>query len=95
MKDIINKFQNKIKKEESNNLYYIYNGDNLNENQIIKDINEKKINILVYNNKNKENKENKKDIISSEIICPEWKENILININNYKIYLNECKMGIK
>ena len=96
MKDIINKFENKIKKEESNNLYYIYNGDKLNEelklNQIIKDKNLKKINIFVYNNKNKDNK---KEIISSEIICPECKENILININNYKINLYECKNGHK
>ena len=96
MKDIINQFENKIKKEENNNLYYVYNGDKINEelklNQIIKDINDKKINILVYNNKNKENK---KEIILNEIICPECKENILININNYKINLYECKNGHK
>ena len=46
MKDIINEFKNKIKKGEINNLYYVYNGDKINEelklNQIIKDINEKK-----------------------------------------------------
>ena len=46
MKDIINNFKNKIKEEENNNLYYIYNGDKINENlkinQIIKDKNEKK-----------------------------------------------------
>ena len=44
MKDIINKFKNKIK-EENNNLYYIYNGDKINEelklNKIIKNENEK------------------------------------------------------
>ena len=27
IKDIINKFKIKIKEEENNNLYYIYNGD--------------------------------------------------------------------
>ena len=67
MKDIINKFKNKVKKEESNNLCYIYNGDIINENlklnQIIKDKNDKKINILVNNNKNKV-KEKEKEIIS-------------------------------
>ena len=46
MKDIINKFKNKIKEEENNNLYYIYNGEKINENlnlnQIIKDKNVKK-----------------------------------------------------
>ena len=92
MKDIINKFKNKIKEEEDNNFYYIYNGDKMNEelklNQIIKDKNAKKIKVLVYNNKSKENK---KEIILNEIICPECKENILINIKDYKISLYGCK----
>jgi len=63
IKNLINKFKNKIK-EEDNNLSYIYNGDKISEelalNKIIKDNDEKKINILVYNNKNKE-----KEIISN------------------------------
>ena len=95
MKDIINKFKSKIQKED-NNLYYIYNGDKINEelklNQIIKDENAKKINILVYNNRKKEND---KEIILNEIICPECKENILINLKDYKINLYECKNGHK
>ena len=61
IKDIINKFKYKIK-EEDNNLYYLYNGNKINEelkfNQIINNKEEKKINILVYNN------ENEKEIIS-------------------------------
>ena len=96
MKDIINKFKSKIQNED-NNLYYIYNGDKINEeltfNQIINN-KEEKINILVYNSKNNEN-EDRKEIISNEIICPECKENILINIKNYKINLYECKNGHK
>ena len=92
IKDIINKFKIKIKEEENNNLYYIYNGDKINEelelNQIIKEKNIKNISILVYN---KNNKEKEKVIISNEIICPECKENILLNIENYKINLYECK----
>ena len=96
MKDIINKFKNKIK-EENNNLYYIYNGDKINEelklNKIIKNENEKNINILVYNNNNQD--KNEKEIILDEIICPECKENILINIKDYKINLHECKNGHK
>jgi len=96
IKDIINKFKIKIKEEESNNLYYVYNGDKINEelklNQLIKDKNIKKINILVYN---KSSKEKEKEIISNEIICPECKENILLNIENYKINLYECKNGHK
>ena len=93
IEDIINKFKNKIK-EECNNLDYLYNGDKINGelklNQIIKDKNGKKINIFVSNNKNKE-----KEIILQEIICPECKENILINIKDYKINLYECKNGHK
>ena len=96
MKDIINKFKSKIQNED-NNLYYIYNGDKINEeltfNQIINN-KEEKINILVYNSKNNEN-EDRKEIISNEIICPECKENILINIKNYKINLYDCKNGHK
>ena len=96
IKDIINKFKIKIKEEENNNLYYIYNGDKINEelelNKIIKDKNIKKINILVYN---KSNNEKEKKIISKEIICPECKENILLNIKDYKINLYECKNGHK
>ena len=96
MKDIINKFKNKIK-DEDNNLCYLYNGNIINEelilNEIIKDKNEKKINILVY--KNDEYKENEKEILLNGIICPECKENILINIKDYKIHLYECKNGHK
>ena len=92
MKDIINKFKSKIK-EEDNNLYYIYNGNKINEelkfSQIINNKEEKIINILVYKN------ENGKEIISNKIICPECKENILINIKNYKINLYQCKNGHK
>ena len=74
-------------------MLYIYdkgnknNGDKIIEeltfNQILSDNdrNENKINILVYNSKNKENE---KEIISNEIICPECKENILINIKDIK-----------
>ena len=95
MKDIINKFKN-IMKEEDNNLCYIYNGEKINEefilNQIVKDNNIKKINILVYN---KKNDKDEKELISNEIICPECKENILINIKDYKINLFECKNGHK
>ena len=95
IEDIINKFKNRIK-EKDNDLYYVYNGDKINEglklNEIIKDKNTKKINILVYNNK-KIDKE--KEIISQEIMCPECKENILINIKDYKINLHECKNGHK
>ena len=92
MKDIINKFKN-IMKIEDYSLFYIYNGEKINEefklNQIENDINIKKINILVY--KNKKDDKDEKEVLSSEIICPKCKENILINIKDYKINLFECK----
>ena len=43
------------------------------------------MNILVYEENKDIVKENK--IISKEFICPECNENILININNYKIII--------
>ena len=96
MKDIIIKFKNKIKAED-NNLCYIYNGDKVNEelklNQIMNNNNENKINILVYDNKNKDEKD--KEIIVNEIICLKCLENILINIKDYKMNLHECKNGHK
>ena len=95
MKDIVNEFRNKIK-EEDNDLCFIYNGNKINKelklNQIIKDNNEKKIIILVYNIKNKENE---REVILNEIVCPICNENILIKIKNYKINLYECKNGHK
>ena len=95
MKDIINKFKNKIKIED-NNLYYIYNGEKINEelklSQILNDKNEKKIQILAYNNMDTEAET---EIISNEVICPQCKENILLKIEDYQINLYECRNGHK
>ena len=95
MKDIFNRFKIKIN-EEDDNLCYMYNGGIVNGelklNQIIRN-NEANINILVYNNKNKNEKD--KEIILNEIICPKCQENILIDIKDYKINLYECKNGHK
>ena len=44
------------------------------------------MNIIAYNNDEDINK--KKEIISKDIICPDCKENILINIKDYKINLS-------
>ena len=76
MKDIINKFLIKIDKKE-NNLYYLYNGNIINnELTFIEQANEldnktKKMNIIVYNND--EDNNIKKEIISKDIICPDCK----------------------
>ena len=93
MKDIIKKFLIKIQNEEDN-LFYIYNGNKINYeltfNEQANDLdkNRKKMNILV--NKNKDDINEKNEIISKDIICPECKDNILIDIKNFKINLSGC-----
>jgi len=96
MKNIVDKFVLKAcKKENENNLFYLYNGNNINyELTFDKQANdfdkERKImNILVAHNNEGKNKIN--EIISKDIICPECKENALINIENFKITLSGCK----
>ena len=94
IKDIYKKYEIKIGIDISK-LYFIYNGnkinDNLNLNEIINEEDKRRniINILVYENNETIIKEN--EIISKEIICPECKENILIRIDEYKINLYNCK----
>ena len=93
MKDIIKKFITKI---GNDNLYFIYNGQALNEElKFIEQANEidkarNKMNILVYGNNKTIIKDNK--IISKEFICPECDNNILIDIKDYKINY-KCKNG--
>ena len=94
MKDICINFSRKLYLD-INKIYFLYNGDKLNEeNKLIdikknKNINKKEIIILVNDINEIIKKEN---IISSkEIICPICKENIFINFHNYKINLIKCK----
>ena len=92
MKDIINKFLIKIQKQVGD-LYYLYNGNKLNNELTFNeqanelDKNRMKMNILVNENKHKNIKN---EIISKDIICPECKDNILIDIKNFKINLSGC-----
>ena len=93
MEEIIKRYKNKIKVEE--NIYFIYNGIMLNEKlkygEIINEEDKKRniMNILVYEINKKKEKENM--IKMNKIICPECKEDILININEYKFNLYNCK----
>ena len=94
MKDICNKFANKIG-IDINLIYFLYNGIQLNLelNQQINNINKDKneMNIFVYE-KLKNNIIIDEGIIkSNEIICPKCKENCKIKINDYKIKLYDCK----
>ena len=94
MKDIINRFLIKLEKKE-NNLYYLYNGTQINYeltfNEQANDIdkNRKKMNIIVTKSEDAQNII--KEIVSKDIICPECKENILIDINNFRINFHDCK----
>ena len=96
MKDIINKFLVKIDKKEKNmHLYYLYNGNQINNELTFNeqannyDKNRKKMNIIVTDNA--QGKSDAKKVISKDIICPDCKENILIDIENFKINLHDCK----
>ena len=94
IKDIYKRYETKIGIDISK-LYFIYNGNQINNNLALNEIiNEEDkrrniINILV----NENNETIKKDNIikSKEIICPKCKENILIKIDEYKINLFNCK----
>ena len=92
MKDICSKFINKAQIDK-NSIYYLYNGDKINEeltfDKIVNDKNINKIKILVYLINEELNKNN--IIKSKNIICPECKENIRIKIEDFKIKLYECK----
>ena len=97
IKDISKRFKDKINLTNKN-INYTYNGNLvLNEELKFEEIvnNEdkirKKMSFIVFDNLI-ETKD--KDIIkSNEIICPECKENIRMNINEYKINLLKCKNG--
>ena len=97
IKEISKRFKDKITLTNKN-INYTYNGNLvLNEELKFEDIvnNEdkirKKMSFIVFDNLI-ETKD--KDIIkSNEIICPECKENIRMNINEYKINLLKCKNG--
>ena len=99
MKDICQKFSNKIN-IDINNLYFLYGGENIKEelsfNQQAKKIDRDRnqMNILVYEKNNLIKNEEEK-IKSKDIICPKCGENFRISIKNYKIKLYKCKNNHK
>jgi len=100
MKTICNKYAWKVGKN-INNLFFVYNGDTLRGDLMELSFEEKANNIdrernkmeLLVVNESKDIKENEIIIKPKEVICPECKENIRINIKDYKIKLFECKNG--
>ena len=96
MKEICQKFANKVG-ININDLYFLYNGNKINENNtfaqqaISEDNTRNKMNIYVYECNDLKTKENK--VKSNDIICPECGELSLLKISDYKINLSNCKNG--
>jgi len=94
MKDIINKYLLKASIDK-NLVLFLYSGKIIDEElklyEIIEKDNKDKIKILVNSLDNIN--DNKSLIKSKYIICPKCKENIKYKMNEYKIYLYECKNG--
>ena len=94
IEDLFKKYETKIGKDISK-LYFIYNGNKINDNTILNEIiNEEDkrnniMNILVNEINETIIKDNIKE--SKEIICPKCNEYILIKIDEYKINLFKCK----
>ena len=102
MKNICDNYINKINLNK-NTIYFLYNGKVYNQfdenlklgdmmNSEDKKIN--KMNILVNENDNDDTIENN-IVKSKDIICPKCKENIKMDIIDYKINLFEYKNGDK
>jgi len=101
MKDIFNKFLSK-NNIDKNSVFFLYSGNIINEEMKLSEIeqineNVKKIKILVVSNNDNDNEINNDKVIikSKYIICPICKENVRFKINDYKIYLYDCKNGHK
>ena len=95
MKDIFKKYSLKIGKDIKD-IYFLFNGGQINEELKLKEINGIDNNnaILVdeIRDKNQNKKEeNKKQ--SNDIICPICSESCIINFDEYKIKLNQCNNG--
>ena len=94
MKEIFKRFALKANLE-INKIYFLYNGDKINEelkyNKVVnREDNERDtMSILVYETNKTIFKYNITKL--NEILCPQCNENILIKIYNYKINFFNCK----
>ena len=95
IKDIINKYIIKTTINK-NSVIFLYSGNIINEelklSEIIGKEEKDKIKIIVVDSKDNIDN-NKLKIKSKYIICPKCQENIKYKMNEYKIYLYECKNG--
>ena len=88
--DILKRYSNKINKD-INDIYFINNGNILNNNNLkIEEINnnDNNINLLVYDINSNNERINEKEY--KEIIYPKCGENYIIEIKDYKINLFKC-----
>ena len=94
MKNIFDKFIYKTQLDK-NLIYFLYSGNNINEELNFEELANKedkirnKMNIIVYDNNISNNISSIKK--SKYTICPICKENIKLNLEEYKVYLSECK----
>ena len=96
MEEIINKYILKSSIDKSS-VIFLYSGNIINEelklSEIIGKEEKDKIKIIVVDSEEDNKNNNKSKIKSRYIICPKCKENIKYKMNEYKIYLYECKNG--
>ena len=98
MTNIFQKFRDKVVIEKNKEISYSYNGkvginEELNFQKLANSIDKErnKMSIVVLENEI-QTKQKEKDLIKSKnVICPICKENIILDIIDYKIYLSECK----
>jgi len=92
MKDIVKRYIIKIDKDMSD-AFFICNGNKISTELKLEEINNKgkEIKILIgdANDKNSKNKEEKSNQ-NKDVICPECGNICLLDINDYKIKLNQC-----
>ena len=81
-----------------NNVYFLYSGNKINlqltYSQIINNSDRKRkiMSILIYDINNTQILSENSNIINSIIpICPKCNEKIILDLNDYKIYLSECR----
>ena len=99
IKDICKRFKDKVNLNDKN-INYTYNGKLVLNEEITfealantEDKIRKKMSFIVFDNLIEVKEKEKEKIKSKDIICPKCKENVRMNINEYKINLLKCING--